>query len=65
MTYDPWFGVNLLSKLQLSNFHGLTFIVFSRFGGKGSLNKLINDKAVCRTAPATQGLFIKIKINLI
>ena len=30
--------------------------MFQRFGGKGSLTDLINDKVVCRTAPATLGL---------
>ena len=32
-------------------------MVFQRFGGKLSLNQSVNDGGVCRTAPATLGLF--------
>ena len=57
-------GVNILSKFQLSSSNGLGFMMLWISGGKGSLThwinelikELINDEAVCRTAPATPGL---------
>ena len=58
---DTWWGVNLLSKVQLSSSSGLGFMVFWRSGGKWSLSKSINDKAVCWTASATPGLLKKKK----
>ena len=41
MTHDmwQWWGVNILSKFQLSSSHGLGVMIFWRFGGKGSLNE--------------------------
>ena len=56
--HDTWRWVNILSKFQLSSSNSLGFMIFWRSGGKGSLSKLTNDKAVCRTAPATPGLLI-------
>ena len=53
--------VNIVSKLYFSS--RLWLMIFGRFGGKGSLNQWmnqsLNDKGVCRTAPATPGLLIK------
>ena len=60
MTCDMLWGVNILSTFPLPSFYGLWFMIFWRLGGKGSrtdlINQLINDKGVCRTAPATPGL---------
>ena len=47
--------MNILTKFQLSSSNGL--------GGKGSHSQLINDEAVCRTAPTTQGLLIILANN--
>ena len=63
MTCDTWKvgEVDLLSKFQLPSFYGLGVKVFWRYVHKGSLTDwlnsfIMNDKGVCRTAPATQGL---------
>ena len=57
MTHDRWVEVNLISQFQLPNSYSLWIIMCWRFGGKEWLTtKLINGKAVCRTAPATPGL---------
>ena len=60
VTHDMWGEVNLLSKFQLSSFYGLGvkvfWIYFNKWWRSQSVNKLINEKGVCRTAPATPGL---------
>ena len=56
VTRDMFGGVNILSKFQLPSSYCLWFMILWRSGGKGSLNELINDEAVYRTAPATPGL---------
>ena len=64
MTHDRWHvthsrlcRVNILSKLQLSSFNGLGIWCFEDLEEKDHwINQLMNDKAVCRTAPATLGL---------
>ena len=57
MTCDMLWGVNILSKFQLPSCYGLWFIISWTLGGKGSRTDwLINDKGVCRTAPAKPGL---------
>ena len=58
MTWDMLWGVNILSKFQLSSPNCLWFMILWRFWGKGSRTKSINNKAVCRTAMATLGLLI-------
>ena len=60
MTRDMWHmtHVNILSKFQLSRSNGLGFMKLWISGGKGWLTQIINDEAVCRTAPATPGLLI-------
>ena len=47
---------DILSKFQLPCSYCLLFMILWRSGGNGSLNELINDEAVFRTAPATPGL---------
>ena len=37
LTCDMWWGVNILSKFELSSSHGLGVIMLWRFGGKGWL----------------------------
>ena len=61
LTHDTWYMTcqvmwYMVSKFQLSSFHGFGVIMFWRFGGEGWLNQLLYDKAVFRTAPATAGL---------
>ena len=60
MTCDTWWAVNILSKFQLPISYGLGVKVFWRYIHKGWatywINEWINDKGVCRTAPATPGL---------
>ena len=63
MTYSIWQvagGVNILSKFQLPSSYGFGQTASWRFWTKGSPNKrmieLMNQKAVCRTAPATPGM---------
>ena len=74
VTRDMWhvtcgmlWGVNIVSKFQLLSYSGLWFMIFWRLGGKGwftnSLNESMNDKADCRTAPATPGLVKIISIS--
>ena len=63
LTGDTWhvvgWGVNILSKCQLSSSYGLGVMMFWKFGGKGSLtdwlNELINisNEGDSRTAPGT------------
>ena len=59
MTCDTWHvthgggGVNILSKFQLPSSYRLGFMMLWRLGGNRSLNQLMNDEAVYRTAPAT------------
>ena len=59
MTCVMLWGVNNFSRFQLPSSNGLWFMIFWRFGGKGSpndwLTDSINDKGVCRTPPATPG----------
>ena len=52
LTCDTWWGVNIISKCQLSSSQGLGAMMFLRFGGK---DHLIN-RIVCRTAPDAQSL---------
>ena len=56
LTCDTWWGVNILSKLQLLTYYSLELTVCWKFWTKGWLNQLINNLGVCRTAPATLGL---------
>ena len=60
VTRDTWhvWRVSILSKFQLPSSYCMWFMILWRFGGKGWINKLINDKAVYRTAPATPGMLI-------
>ena len=51
--------MNILSKCQLSSSSGLGLTVFWIYFHKPSLTYLINDEAVCRTAPATPDLLKK------
>ena len=64
-----WCVVNFLSKFQLFSFYGLGFKMFWRFWRKGWLtqwtNELMNDEAVCRTAPATPGLLKRVVYNFV
>ena len=53
MTCDTLWGVNIISKLS---FEGLE-------EKDVSLTEVINDKGVCRTAPATTGLLIIYLLN--
>ena len=68
VTHDMWLVVwgNILSKFQLPSSYGLWFMISWRLGGKGwlthSLTQSINDEGVCRTAPATPGLLIRIQL---
>ena len=59
-THDTWHvtwkEVNILSTFQVPSSYGFGVNVFWRFGGKGSLSYLVNDKAICKTAPATPGM---------
>ena len=48
--------VSIVSKFQVPSYDGFGVIIFWRLGGKGSVTEWINDKCVCRTAPATPGL---------
>ena len=61
-THDTWFGVNILSKFQLSSSKHFDIYVPVNIWKKRMtdwLNELMNDKSVCRTAPATPGLLIR------
>ena len=64
LTSDNWRGVNILSKFQLPSSYGLGVLMFWRFGGKGRVTRLMNDKGVYRTAPTTPGLLISIYMYL-
>ena len=55
--------MNIPSKFQLPSSSGLGLTVFGRYFHKPSLTYLANDKALCRTAPATPGL-LKNKENI-
>ena len=54
--------MNILSKYLLPSYYGLGKTGFWRLGGNGSLthwmSQWIHYKSVCRTAPATPGLFL-------
>jgi hypothetical protein len=54
VTGDTWCGVNIMSKFQLSSSNGLEAVEYLE-----EKDDLMNDEAVCRTAPATPGLLIK------
>ena len=56
MTCGMLCGVSILSTFQLRSSYGLWFMIFWRFGGNGWLTDWLNNKGVCRTAPATLGL---------
>ena len=56
VTCDMLWGVNILSKFQLPSSYGLWFMIFWILGGKGWLPQWINDKAGCKTDPATPSL---------
>ena len=60
MTCDTCWGVNILSKFQLSSSNGLGVMLLWIYFNKPSLT-LMNHEAVCRTAPATLGLLITIE----
>ena len=60
LTCDTWWGVNILSKCQLSSSQGLGVMMLWRFGGKCWLSNLIGNRGVCKTAPATSGLLISL-----
>ena len=54
MIFDTWnvprytkWEVNIFTKWQVISSNGLCFMVFWRFGGKGRLNKWINDWQMC------------------
>ena len=64
MTCDMW-GVNILYKVQLPSSYGVWFMIFWKFGGKGSQTEWMTDEGVCRTAPATHGLLKTIPGNLV
>ena len=57
MRHETW---HILSKCQLPSSYCLVFMIFWRFVRKGWLtewmNGWMNNKAVCRAAPATPGL---------
>ena len=58
---DTWWGVNILSKFQLPSYYSLGQCLedSERIGSPTEwMNQWINDKGVCRTAPATPGLLI-------
>ena len=55
-THDMWGEVNLPSKVQLPTSYGLGMKVCCEYFHKGSVSDLMNDKGVCRKAPATPGL---------
>ena len=50
--------MNIVSKFEVPSSNGLWFMIFCRFGGRGWLSDWINNRGVCRTAPATPGLLI-------
>ena len=54
--------VNIVSKFQVRSSIGVWFMIFWRFGGKGSVSSFIYqwmyDEGVCRTAPPTPDLLI-------
>ena len=55
VVHDTWCGVNIISNCHISRSNGLRVMMSQRFGGNDHwLNKLMNNKAVCRTA--TPGL---------
>ena len=59
MKYKGWWTLcQNFRSIPLLN--GLQGIMFWRLEGKGSLGELMNDGGVCRTAPATLGLFKQI-----
>ena len=58
LTYDTWWGVNILSKCQLPSSNGLRLMISWRLGGKGWVTEWISYKAFCRTAPTSSGLLI-------
>ena len=51
-------GVNILSKCQLPSSYGLGLKIEDSEEKSEVENQLMNDNGVCRTAPATTGLFI-------
>ena len=64
MWYVTQGGVNILKKISAPCSYSLGNTVFWRLGGKGIVTqlkkKLINDKGVRRTAPATRSLLISV-----
>ena len=56
VTHDGWREVNLISKIQLPRSYSLGLKMFWRYFHNDLINELVNDKGVCRTVPATQGL---------
>ena len=68
LTYDTWYvtddmwhgGVYIFSKLVLPISYGFGLMMFWRFQDKG--NEWMNYEDVCRTAWATAGLLIRLKI---
>ena len=63
VTRDMWqvWGLNILSKSQLPSSYRLWFMILGRYFRK-RMNRLMSDKAVCRTAPATPGLSIMTRL---
>ena len=43
VTRDTWYGVNILSKFQLSSSSGLGVKMFWRFGGKALVNESVTE----------------------
>ena len=60
LTHDVWWGVNILSKFQLSSSYDLGVMIFWRFGDKGWItawmNEWIRDGGVSRTVPGTSAI---------
>ena len=62
VTRDTQGVVNIVSKFQVTSTYGLGVMMFCRLGGKGLPTELTINNGVCRTALATQGLLIIIRV---
>ena len=63
-----WWAVNILPKFEVPSSYGLAVMIFEDWEEEGHgltylINKLINDKGVSRTAPATPGLLITVDVS--
>ena len=56
LTHDTQRMVSIVSNSQVPSSNGLGEMMYQRLWGKGWITELVNDKGVCRTAPATLGL---------